>query len=122
MQIAFDFTVGFILPTEVTMVFKITDDQHISEIRKSLGSIFFNGNNTIPKLKNFKTSGDWHKATFKIFEPIKFKSNFQLFKKQNKGLTVFEDIKRKSLRSYAPYAGFLGVLLNIVQFRDSIWL
>lgn len=121
-QRALDTIIGIILPTQATIIFETSDEQQVKDIRKSLGDVFFNGNNTVPNLKNLKRSGNWHKATFKVSEPIKFRSNFELFKRHNRGLTVFEDVTRKSLRSYAPYAGFLGILLNIVQFRDSIWI
>lgn len=119
-QKMFDKIMGVILPTEATIIFLSPIKQNIETVHRSLEQIFFNGNNIIKNIQNLKQAEAWYKISFKVNEPIKFKSDYHLFKKQNRGLTVFYDLKRKELRSYAPYAGFIGILINIVQFRAEI--
>lgn len=120
LQIIFDLIVGVMLPTKATIIFKSGDDQEVKNIQKSLRDIFLNGNNSKITSDMIKKSKDWNKVTFKVLHPIKFKSSFQKFKKQNKGIVVFEDIQTKKITSYIPYTGFIGVLLNIVYFRELL--
>ena len=119
-QKTFDFIMGMLLPTTVTIIFRLDDVQERKNIQKSLSRIFFNGNNTKVELNDLKTSKEWYKTTFKVTQPIKFKNNFQDFKNENKGLVVFQDLTRKKKTSYIPYTGFLSLLLNIVYFRDLL--
>lgn len=39
-QIGFDLIIGFILPTEATIIFETSDEQTVKDVRKSLGDIF----------------------------------------------------------------------------------
>jgi hypothetical protein len=119
-QIIFDLFVGILLPTEATIIFKPEEDSQIKNIQKSLTSIFLNGNSSKVTLNSIKTSKHWYKATFKVPEPIKFRSNFLDFRSQNKGTVIFEDLKRKKITSYLPYTGLAGILLNIAYFRDLL--
>ena len=118
-QIAFDLIVGVILPTEATILIQTSDDQQIKNIQKSLNAIFFNGNNS-NQLNEIKKHKGWCKTSFKVTEPIRFKNNFEDFRKQNKDSVIFGDTKRKKITSYIPYLGLTSVLLNIAYFREHL--
>lgn len=120
MQIMFDVVVGVMLPTRATIILKTKDDNQVKGLQKSLNQIFFNGNSSRIALDSIKKSKEWHKTTFKVDEPLKFRSNFTEFKKQHKELVVFEDLERRKITSYVPYTGFLGMLINIAYFRDLL--
>lgn len=111
---------GIILPTSATIFYQ-TNSNHMSDsVQHSLTQIFFDGNDITKHVKPMSIASNWYKVKFKVKEPLSFKRQYGIFKKINKGIVTSADVTRIEKKHYIPYTGFVGLLFNIVYFRESV--